>query len=467
MRYEDRSRMQPIIALRPGHDGGRERGSAAAAACSPTRRPRLPALHRARPGRQRPGSGGVAEPGVPQGRHPRRTSRSSCSARSSSGDRAGCRSPTRSSRSSTVGQPRPRAARPGPKDCTPAASCRSTSGPAASPPNMQRALCAQALQQLPATIFDPLPEAVLRGPDSWPSRRDALVRGALSAGRHAASTRSTRFDTPAQRRLDLRGLLRLPGRPGAAPSPRTPQVAEAPACAHVDDRIRDAARAVLPFKLTAGQRDGAHGDRRRPAAPLADAAAAAGRRRRRQDDRRAAGGAGGDGERLPGRVHGADRNPGRAALPHHHAAAAGVAVSRRAAHRTRHGAAAPRSSCAADRSAARLHLVVGTHALVQERRRVHAARRWWSSTSSTASACCSGRRCAAQGLQPGRAGDDRDADSAHAGADRVRRSGRLGDPRPAAGPPADQDAWSSRTSRRDEVYAARARAARPAAARPT
>ena len=38
-----------------------------------------------------------------------------------------------------------------------------------------------------------------------------------------------------------------------------------------------------------------------------------------------------------------------------------------------------------------------------------------------------------QGLEPGRAGDDGDADPAHAGADRVRRPRRLGHPRTPPG----------------------------------
>ena len=79
---------------------------------------------------------------------------------------------------------------------------------------------------------------------------------------------------------------------------------------------------------------------------------------------------------------------------------AAVALPRRAADRhARRGRASARAA-RRDRSAARSHLVVGTHALVQERRRVPAARAWSSSTSSTASACCSARRCARKGCIP-------------------------------------------------------------------
>ena len=50
------------------------------------------------------------------------------------------------------------------------------------------------------------------------------------------------------------------------------------------------------------------------------------------------------------------------------------------------------------------------------------------------------RDAAREGAASRRAGDDGDADPAHAGADRLRRSRRVGDSRAAAGPPADQDA---------------------------
>ena len=49
------------------------------------------------------------------------------------------------------------------------------------------------------------------------------------------------------------------------------------------------------------------------------------------------------------------------------------------------------------------------------------------------------RDAARQGAAPRRAGDDRHADSAHAGADDLRRSRRVDHARDAAGPAADQD----------------------------
>ena len=67
-RYEDRSRMQTIISLRPGMTAAMS-GTVLNAGLAHTRRPGLPAVLGARAGRQRADPGGVAEPGVPQGRH--------------------------------------------------------------------------------------------------------------------------------------------------------------------------------------------------------------------------------------------------------------------------------------------------------------------------------------------------------------------------------------------------------------
>ena len=62
------------------------------------------------------------------------------------------------------------------------------------------------------------------------------------------------------------------------------------------------------------------------------------------------------------------------------------------------GAAARKRSWPKSKSGA-IHLVVGTHALVQGDVGSSSSG-WWSSTSSTGSACCSGRRCAAKGCIP-------------------------------------------------------------------
>ena len=94
----------------------------------------------------------------------------------------------------------------------------------------------------------------------------------------------------------------------------------------VDDRVRESARRVLPFKLTDGSEARASRHRHRHAARAADEPAAPGRRWSRQDDRGAHRGRRGDGEPFPGRVHGADRNSGGPALPDDSSAARRVTV---------------------------------------------------------------------------------------------------------------------------------------------
>jgi len=64
-------------------------------------------------------------------------------------------------------------------------------------------------------------------------------------------------------------------------------------------------------------------------------------------------------------------------------------------------------------SSGEMHIVIGTHALVQEGVDSRASRsRWW--TSSTASASASGSSCAASGRSlAAPADDERDSDPAH------------------------------------------------------
>ena len=71
-------------------------------------------------------------------------------------------------------------------------------------------------------------------------------------------------------------------------------------------------------------------------------------------------------------------------------------------------------------------------------------------------------RAAGQGLEPRRAGDDRDADPAHARADGLRRPGRVGDPRAAAGANAGRDAGDAAVASRRGLRAGAARARRRA-----
>ena len=156
---------------------------------------------------------------------------------------------------------------------------------------------------------------------------------------------------------DLRGVLPLPDwamrggatrrAPSSSPSPST-----------VDDRIRASAAKVLPFRLTAGQRQAVKeivDDMRRPTPMHRLLQGDVGRG---QDDRRAAGGDRGDGERASGGVHGAHRNPRRAALRQHRAAAVAVALPGGPADREHAGpseAHAPRAHRARHHQSARRH----------------------------------------------------------------------------------------------------------------
>jgi ATP-dependent DNA helicase RecG len=116
--------------------------------------------------------------------------------------------------------------------------------------NMQRRLVWDALQQLPGEMFDPVP-ADIREREGWPGRREALRRAHFPDANTPIEALNA-FQVPAQRRLIFEDFfvyqtgLALRRQQNAA-------VRKALVCT-VDDRIRQAARAILPFKLTAGQR---------------------------------------------------------------------------------------------------------------------------------------------------------------------------------------------------------------------
>ena len=126
-----------------------------------------------------------------------------------------------------------------------------------------RALVRRALAQLPADLDDPLP-AGLRARRRLPDRLRAL-REAHFPPPGTALSLLNRFRTPAQVRLILEELflfrLALEVRGQARARERKPHVVR------VDDRIRRSALAVLPFRLTPGQRGALRtivGDLRRP-----------------------------------------------------------------------------------------------------------------------------------------------------------------------------------------------------------
>jgi ATP-dependent DNA helicase RecG len=117
-------------------------------------------------------------------------------------------------------------------------------------PKIQRRLVHDALQRLPAELPDHLPES-LRLRLTLPARAAAL-RGAHFPPADADIAALNRFDTPAQRRLIFEEafLFQL----GVHARRRSAAAERKPAVVQVNDRIRESARRVLPFRLTAGQR---------------------------------------------------------------------------------------------------------------------------------------------------------------------------------------------------------------------
>jgi ATP-dependent DNA helicase RecG len=117
-------------------------------------------------------------------------------------------------------------------------------------PRMQRVLVHQLTQQLPATIADPLPEPVRRARD-LPGRADAIRLMHFPApGTPVAAL--NQFQSAAHQRLIFEEFFLFQA--GLVLRKRKQAEHRKPRPVVVDDRIRDAARKVLPFKLTEGQR---------------------------------------------------------------------------------------------------------------------------------------------------------------------------------------------------------------------
>ena len=117
-------------------------------------------------------------------------------------------------------------------------------------PRLQRRLVHDVLQRLPPSVEDPLP-AAMRDALQLPDRRSALVDAHLPPAGSSQDLLNA-FRTPAQVRLIFEefflfqfgmAVRRLAGRNEAKPF-----------TVRVDDRIRRAAREVLPFRLTPGQK---------------------------------------------------------------------------------------------------------------------------------------------------------------------------------------------------------------------
>jgi ATP-dependent DNA helicase RecG len=116
--------------------------------------------------------------------------------------------------------------------------------------NMQRKLVWDALQQLPSELFDPIPGDI-RAREGWPSRRDALCAAHFPESDTPVEALNS-FRTPAQRRLIFEDFFVF--QTGLALRRQQNAAVRKALVSSVDDRIRQAARSILPFKLTEGQK---------------------------------------------------------------------------------------------------------------------------------------------------------------------------------------------------------------------
>jgi ATP-dependent DNA helicase RecG len=117
-------------------------------------------------------------------------------------------------------------------------------------PKMQRRLVADALERLPRELDDPLPAAV-RERLHLPDRRTALERVHFPPDGTPLHELNA-YRTPAQRRLVFEEFFRF--QVGMLLRKRESDAERKLFVTRVDDRIRESMRAVLPFHLTGGQR---------------------------------------------------------------------------------------------------------------------------------------------------------------------------------------------------------------------
>jgi ATP-dependent DNA helicase RecG len=117
--------------------------------------------------------------------------------------------------------------------------------------NMQRRFVWQALEQLPPDGFDPVPAEILER-ERWPARNDALCTAHFPPSDAPLDDLNT-FMTAAQRRMVFEDFFVF--QTGLALRRKENAQVRKLLVSKVDDRIRQRARDVLPFKLTTGQRD--------------------------------------------------------------------------------------------------------------------------------------------------------------------------------------------------------------------
>ena len=117
-------------------------------------------------------------------------------------------------------------------------------------PKIQRRLVHDALGRLPVDLADGMPDE-LRVRLKLPSRHTALIDTHFPPP-HVSVDDLNQFATPAQRRLIFEEAFLF--QMGVLAKRRAAAMEQKPASVKVDDRIRESARRVLPFRLTAGQR---------------------------------------------------------------------------------------------------------------------------------------------------------------------------------------------------------------------
>jgi ATP-dependent DNA helicase RecG len=117
-------------------------------------------------------------------------------------------------------------------------------------PRMQRSLVHQLLAQLPDEVMDPVPAAVRQGL-SLPTRRDAILHTHFPPAGTSVDDLNA-FRTEAQRRLIFEEFFLFQA--GLVLRKRRHADVRKARAVQVDDRIREAARKALPFKLTPGQK---------------------------------------------------------------------------------------------------------------------------------------------------------------------------------------------------------------------
>ena len=117
-------------------------------------------------------------------------------------------------------------------------------------PRMQRTLVHRLMEMLPADLPDPIPPSI-RERRGLPDRRVATAESHFpSKGTDVAALNAYR--TPAQQRLIFEEFFLFQA--GLVLRKRRHATDRKPRAVVVDDRIRESARRVLPFKLTDGQK---------------------------------------------------------------------------------------------------------------------------------------------------------------------------------------------------------------------